>query len=291
MRRSASACSTTSATVERRGASSKSGAAMSAYDLTTVANVKTWLGLPLTPTASDPTLAGLAVAASRTIYAALSRTSLLPQAYTDTIDLESDRVYLANWPVQRVTSVVLDGLAVPPALPAGAPPTLGFLLQPERRRAAWDGRRPWTSSAVAITDAAKASSSPIRRAMRSRAKPRRRLRRRLICSPRRRRSAPGRATSASSTSAPASRCKRSVARRRRGNMRSTSASTNSTSPTPAPCSRCPTATCRRTWRKRRPSLPRNVSAPPNASGCAPNRSAARRRSPTISPGFRRRWRR
>jgi hypothetical protein len=100
---------------------------MSAYDLTTVASVKTWLGLPLSPTPSDPTLAGLVVAASRTIYAALSRSSLLPQSYTDTIDLESDRVYLANWPVQQVTSVILDGLAVPPA---GALPTLGYLLQP-----------------------------------------------------------------------------------------------------------------------------------------------------------------
>jgi hypothetical protein len=103
---------------------------MTAYDLTTVANVKAWLGLPSAPTPSDATLAGLVVAASRTIYAALSRTSLLPQSYTDTIDLESDRVYLANWPVQQVSSVILDGLAVPPAIPASVPPSLGFLLQP-----------------------------------------------------------------------------------------------------------------------------------------------------------------
>jgi hypothetical protein len=100
---------------------------MSAYDLTTVANVKAWLGLPSEPTASDTMLAALVTAASRAIYAALSRTSLLPQRYTDTIDIESERVYLANWPIQQVTSVILDGLVVPPA---GAPPQLGFLLQP-----------------------------------------------------------------------------------------------------------------------------------------------------------------
>ena len=100
---------------------------MSAYDLTTVANAKAWLGLPSEPTPSDTALAALVTAASRAIYAALSRTSLLPHSYTDTIDLESDRVYLANWPVQQVTSVILDGLVVPPA---GAPPKLGFLLQP-----------------------------------------------------------------------------------------------------------------------------------------------------------------
>jgi hypothetical protein len=100
---------------------------MSAYDLTTVANAKAWLGLPSEPTPSDTALAALVTAASRAIHAALSRASLLPRSYTDTIDLESDRVYLANWPVQKVTSVILDGLLVPPA---GAPPALGFLLQP-----------------------------------------------------------------------------------------------------------------------------------------------------------------
>ena len=103
---------------------------MSAYDLTTVANVKAWLGLPSPPTPSDATISALVTAASRAIYAALSRPSLLPKTYTDTIDLDSDRVYLANWPVQEVSSVILDGLAVPPAAPASAPPTLGYLLQP-----------------------------------------------------------------------------------------------------------------------------------------------------------------
>ncbi len=103
---------------------------MSAYDLTTVANVKAWLGLPGTPTPSDTMLAGLVVAASRAIYATLSRPSLLPQTYSDTIDLESDRVYLANWPVSQINSVILDGLLVPPAVAASAPPVIGYLLQP-----------------------------------------------------------------------------------------------------------------------------------------------------------------
>jgi len=103
---------------------------MSAFDLTTVANAKAWLGLPSEPTPSDTALAALVTAASRAIYAALSRTSLLPQIYTDAIDLETDRVYLANWPVRQVTSVVLDGLVVPPATSAGGSPKLGFLVQP-----------------------------------------------------------------------------------------------------------------------------------------------------------------
>ena len=103
---------------------------MSAYDLTTVANVKAWLGLPSPPTPSDATLTSLVTAASRTIYAILSRTSLAPRNYTETIDIESDRVYLANWPVMRVNSVVLDGLVVPPATPARPQAAIGYLLQP-----------------------------------------------------------------------------------------------------------------------------------------------------------------
>lgn len=102
---------------------------MSAYDLTTLANVKAWLGLPSPPGVSDTTLAGLVTAASRAIYAALSRPSILPRSYTDTIDLETDRVYLANWPVGSVTSVLLDGLALPPAKAGGATPQFGWLLQ------------------------------------------------------------------------------------------------------------------------------------------------------------------
>lgn len=103
---------------------------MSAFDLTTVANVKAWLGLPAPPTQSDPTLAGLVTAASRTILAALSRTTIFPGAFSETTDLETDRVYLSHWPVTSVQSVILDGLAVPPVPSGAAPPHLGYLLQP-----------------------------------------------------------------------------------------------------------------------------------------------------------------
>ena len=102
---------------------------MSPFDLTTLANVKAWLGLPTTPTLSDTTLATLVTAASRNIYAALCRPALLPQTYTETFDLESDRVYLRNWPVLQVASVTLDGLALPPAGVTGYDPVLGYLVQ------------------------------------------------------------------------------------------------------------------------------------------------------------------
>ena len=123
---------------------------MSQFDLTSVTNVKARLGLPNAPTPSDTLLASLVTAASRSIYAALSRTSLLPRAYTDVIDIESERVYLANWPVLSVTSVTLDGLALPLATAVSTQPYLGYLLAPgdaapPGRPQALDifGRRAW----------------------------------------------------------------------------------------------------------------------------------------------------
>jgi hypothetical protein len=103
---------------------------MSAYDLTTLAAVKAWLGLPAPPTASDATLSALVTSASRAILAALSRPSLLPQVYQDIVTLESDRVFLNNWPVREVTSVTLDGLALPALGFNGPPASLGYLFYP-----------------------------------------------------------------------------------------------------------------------------------------------------------------
>ena len=60
---------------------------MSPFDLTNLAALKAWLGLPPAPGPNDATLAALVTAASRSIYAALSRPSLLPFSYAETIDL------------------------------------------------------------------------------------------------------------------------------------------------------------------------------------------------------------
>jgi hypothetical protein len=51
---------------------------MSPFDLTNLAALKAWLGLPPAPGPNDATLSALVTAASRSIYAALSRPSLLP---------------------------------------------------------------------------------------------------------------------------------------------------------------------------------------------------------------------
>ncbi len=102
---------------------------MSPYDLTHLATLKAWLGLPESASPNDRTLERLITAASRAIYAALSRPSLLPQGYSEIIDAESERLFLRHWPVLQVTSVTLDGEAIPPAAPASARLTLGYLLR------------------------------------------------------------------------------------------------------------------------------------------------------------------
>jgi hypothetical protein len=102
---------------------------MAADDLTTLAAVKAWLGLPSAASPNDATLAALITAASRAIYAWLSRPALLPHAYSETIDGESQRITLRNWPVLAVASLTIDGRAIQAV---GAPqgrPGCGYLLQ------------------------------------------------------------------------------------------------------------------------------------------------------------------
>jgi len=103
---------------------------MSPYDLTTLAALKSWLGLPAGVGPNDTTLAALITAASRSIYAALSRPALLPQSYSEMLDLETRRVYLRHWPVLRVTSVTLRGLTVPPDTNADLEASPGYVLEP-----------------------------------------------------------------------------------------------------------------------------------------------------------------
>ena len=103
---------------------------MSPFDLTNLAALKAWLGLPSAPGPNDATLAALVTAASRSIYAALSRPGLLPLSYAETIDLETSRVTLRQWPVLQVTSVTWRGIAVPPDENADLEASVGYALQP-----------------------------------------------------------------------------------------------------------------------------------------------------------------
>lgn len=103
---------------------------MSPFDLTNVAALKAWLGLPSAPGPNDATLAALVTAASRSVYSALSRPSLLPFPYSETIDLETRRVTLRQWPVLQVASVTWGGVAVPPDGNADLEASVGYALEP-----------------------------------------------------------------------------------------------------------------------------------------------------------------
>ncbi len=103
---------------------------MSPYDLTTLAAAKAWLGLPAAAGPNDATLAALVTAASRAIHAALSRPGLLPQTYTETLDLESRRVYLRHWPVLQVNAALWRGVLIPPDPNADPDASAGWVLQP-----------------------------------------------------------------------------------------------------------------------------------------------------------------
>jgi hypothetical protein len=103
---------------------------MSPCDLTTLAAVKAWLGLPAAAGPNDATLAALVTAASRAVYATLGRPGLLPQAYAETIDLETRRVTLRQWPVIQVNSVLWRGIVIPSDANADPEASTGYVLQP-----------------------------------------------------------------------------------------------------------------------------------------------------------------
>jgi hypothetical protein len=103
---------------------------MSPYDLTNLAALKAWLGLPPAAGASDVTLAALITATSRAISVHLSRPSLTPQTYTETIDLETQRVFLRQWPVLDVSWVTWRGIAIPVCQSPTLDATNGYALQP-----------------------------------------------------------------------------------------------------------------------------------------------------------------
>ena len=175
--------------------------------------------------------------------------------------------------------MTIDGLAVPPL--SGGRATLGYLLSPPtpRRR---DGSRRSTSSGGRCAAAAEPGRRLSAPATPSWAKRRACPRVALSLPPRRlRRLGPRPRRRLRATGAPLNAV---AARRRRGNMPSPTASTFSAADAGAARCRSPTATSRRTSRRRRSNSPRSVFAPPTGSDCARNRSAARRRSPTMSRG-------
>lgn len=84
---------------------------MAAGDLTTVSNVKTWLGI--TANGDDALLTRLVTAASEYVQQWLNRT-FASTSYTETRDgTGGQRLTLANDPITAVASVSINGVAIP----------------------------------------------------------------------------------------------------------------------------------------------------------------------------------
>lgn len=94
-------------------------------DLTTLANVKTWMGLPADNTDDDALLNRLISSASAFIQTWLNR-SIASQAYNEARDgTGGARMMFADYPVTAVSSVVVDGLPIL-ASPDGVQPGYYF---------------------------------------------------------------------------------------------------------------------------------------------------------------------
>lgn len=118
---------------------------MAASDLTSLASVKAYLGI--TTDASDPVILALVTNVSRAIYSALQRTSVLPQAWSETFDGDGARaITMKNWPVTAVSAVTINGVAIPVSPPwvVGQSYTPGYVVD------SWDGSVPGVMQRVSL---------------------------------------------------------------------------------------------------------------------------------------------
>lgn len=111
--------------------------AAGAYDLTTVAAVKLWLGIPDSQTGSDVKIQALVTSASRWLLNYISRGNILSTTYTDRFTASGwgqTSLLLPRWPVTSVSALSIGQTAIPASVAPGPGNTPnGYLLEP------WDG--------------------------------------------------------------------------------------------------------------------------------------------------------
>ena len=103
----------------------------SPFDLVSLADLKSWLGI--TGTDDDVLLAQLITQISRAIFNVIDRPAVLPSVYTETYDGGNEvSIMLRQWPVTGVSSCVVNGVVIPPSPPlvAGASAQTGYVLIP-----------------------------------------------------------------------------------------------------------------------------------------------------------------
>jgi hypothetical protein len=103
---------------------------MTTGDLVALGAVKNWLGVVTND--DDALLGALITQISRGIYNYINRSFVLPTNVTEAYDgTGRDQLLLRNWPVGAISSLVVDGKAIPPAplMVAGVYPTPGYVLE------------------------------------------------------------------------------------------------------------------------------------------------------------------
>lgn len=101
----------------------------SPFDLVSLADLKSWL--EITATDDDVLLAQLITQISRAIFNFIDRAAILPSTYTETYDGGGEvSIMLRQWPVNSVSSCVVEGVTIPssPPLVAGASAQIGYVL-------------------------------------------------------------------------------------------------------------------------------------------------------------------
>lgn len=125
---------------------------MAASDLAVLADVKTWLaGSSGIGSTDDALISRLITDVSGAITAYLGRPSLTPRTLTERFDGNGrTRLFLSHYPVLQIGSLVIDNVAVAPAVPpgAGAPHPRGYLLE------GWNGLPPGRPQALDLFDLA-----------------------------------------------------------------------------------------------------------------------------------------
>jgi hypothetical protein len=113
---------------------------MAASDLAILSDVKTWLaGSSGLGSSDDALLARLITDVSGAIYAYLCRSTLLPRVVNERYDGNGkERLYLRNYPVTAISSLVIGQTAITaaPTPGVGVSWQAGYLLDP------WDGTPP-----------------------------------------------------------------------------------------------------------------------------------------------------